>query len=575
MSGTFQEDLAAGLYGPADVRAGSFGFLRDAFLLTMILGAFFGILLGSHTLSVPDEARYSEIPREMVASGNYLTPRLNGVKYFEKPVLFYWLQAFSIRLFGLNTWSLHLWTALFALAGGIMVYAAGRRFYGRRAGILAAGVLATSVLYYALSRTILLDMPVTVFLTGSLLSFLAGMREDDGRRRRWYMWAVYVCAALATLTKGLIGIAIPAMVIGAWIVLLGEWRMLGKMRLFSGTALFLLIAAPWHVFAARANPEFLNFYFVHEHIQRYLTKVHGRYKPFWYFLPVVAAGFFPWTAFLVQSVAHSLPRSWQERHRHRETFFLLLWAGIVFLFFSASDSKLMPYILPVLPPLAILTGRYLADAWERPGLPGIRLGYGVLGVSALLMASAILALPHYRGVNVALQSVRHHLYALVSILVGTSIAVWGMGKHRTLFRTVHVLLAGTALFLVFANPVVSEIDNRPVKDLAMVLKERLQPGDEVMSYRNYYQDLPVYLERRITVVNWYGELAFGSTVEDTSAWMIDEREFRKRWKDPLHTVYLLTDIPSYDLLRRDGSLKLHVVARNRRTILVSNRDDAT
>ncbi len=175
---------------------------RDILVLTLVIGLFFAFFLGSRPLSVPDEARYCEIPREMVATGDYVTPRLNGVKYFEKPVLFYWLQAASIRAFGLSEWTLRLWPALFALSGCLLAYYAGRKLYGRRAGLFAAAVLATSVLYYALGRTIILDMPVTIFLTGALLSFLLAVEEEGARAQRWYYLAFYAFAALATLTKG-------------------------------------------------------------------------------------------------------------------------------------------------------------------------------------------------------------------------------------------------------------------------------------------------------------------------------------------------------------------------------------
>src|SRR5512147_466528 len=221
--------------------------VRDVLALALVIGVFFCFMLGNRPLSVPDEGRYVEIPREMAVTGDYLTPRLNGVKYFEKPVLFYWLESLSIWLFGLDEFTLRLWPALLALAGCLAVYGAGRRLYGREAGILAAVVLATSGLYYALSRLIILDMPVTVLLTIALLVFLVGTHEPAGWRRRVLLWAFYAFMALAVLTKGLIGIFIPAMVIGAWILLLGEWRLLKAIELPSGLALFLLIAVPWHV----------------------------------------------------------------------------------------------------------------------------------------------------------------------------------------------------------------------------------------------------------------------------------------------------------------------------------------
>ena len=157
--------------------------LRDLVLLGVLTALFFGCFLGSRPLSVPDEGRYVEIPREMVGTGDYLTPRLNGVKYFEKPPLFYWFEAGMIKLFGLSEWSVRLGPALFALFGCLAVYYAGTRMFGRLAGLMSACILATSVLYYALSRLITLDMPVSVLLTASLLSFLLGTREPAGAAR--------------------------------------------------------------------------------------------------------------------------------------------------------------------------------------------------------------------------------------------------------------------------------------------------------------------------------------------------------------------------------------------------------
>jgi len=248
-------------------------------ILTLILGLLFGWGLGQRALWHPDEGRYVEIPREMTVSGDYVTPRLNGVKYFEKPVLFYWLQAGAIKVFGISESAMRLWPAAFALIGCLAVYVAGRKLYDRRTGLIAAAVLATAPLHYFLGRAITLDMALSALLTVALLAFLLGTREPPGRARRHYFWTFYACAALATLTKGLVGMVIPAMVIGAWILILNEWRLLKSIYLPSGLVLFLLVAAPWHIAAARANPEFAQFYFIHEHFQRYLTRVHDRYQP--------------------------------------------------------------------------------------------------------------------------------------------------------------------------------------------------------------------------------------------------------------------------------------------------------
>ena len=233
--------------------------VRDLVILFLTIGLLFGIMLGNRPLSVPDEGRYVEIPREMATTGDYITPRLNNVKYFEKPALFYWLESLSIKLFGIREFTLRLWPALFALFGCLSVYAAGSMLYGRRAGLFAAAVLATNVLYYALSQAIILDMPVSIFLTAALLLFILGTREEPGIRRRLFMGGFFAFAALAALTKGLIGILIPGMVIGAWIVLLNEWRILKTMYLLSGIALFLQLRRPGTSWSDRQTPSSFSF----------------------------------------------------------------------------------------------------------------------------------------------------------------------------------------------------------------------------------------------------------------------------------------------------------------------------
>jgi len=534
--------------------------LRDLIILTVLTTLFFGIFLGSRPLSVPDEGRYAEIPREMVATGDWLTPRLNGVKYFEKPPLVYWFTALSIKLFGLSEWSIRLAPALFALLGCLSLYLTGATLFSRRAGILSAIILATSVLYYAISRTLILDMPVTALITVSLCSFLIALRQPVGWKRRALLYVFYAGCGLTMLTKGLIGIVIPGMIIFVWMLAMNQWSILRSLYLPSGSILFLLIAAPWHILVQRANPEFFNFYFIREHFQRYLTKVHGRFKPFWYFIPVLAGGLFPWSAFLVQGVRRALPLSWKDRHLHRETVFLLLWAGLIFLFFSASSSKLAPYILPVLPPLALIIGKYLADAWEQGAIPGFRWAYAVLFSLALALAAALALLPRFRPeIDVAV--FRPYSAALIVILLAGAAITWFQFKRHGVRRSLAALIAATGLFLITANTAMPHLDMRSMKDELQILKPLLRPGDEVMSYHTYYQDLPVYLERKITVVEWTGELTFGTTVEDTSGWMISEDEFRRRWNGP-NRVFLVTNQENYDRLVNSGLGRFRIVEQS-------------
>ncbi len=546
----------------------------DIVLLLLVVGTLLGYGLGDRALWEPDEGRYSEIPREMVMSGDYVTPRINGVKYFEKPPLFYWAQAGVIHVLGLNEWALRLWPALFALFGVVSVYIAGRRMFGRPSGLLAAGVLATSLLYFYLGRTIALDMAVSVLLSAGLLAFLLGTRAPPGPQRRRLMWTFYVFAALATLTKGLIGIVIPVIIIGTWMLLLHNWRMLKEMYLPSGLALFLLITAPWHVMVSLSNPEFPNFYFIHEHLLRFTTKINQRYEPMWFYLPVLLVGWLPWAAFLGQALRFNLPSSsWAARQEHSETLFLNVWAVLVLVFFSLSDSKLWPYILPMFPPLALLLGRYFAHAWTDNKLRGLRTGYWAVLGTGIALAAILSGGPH-PGVSFV-QAVEIDEVLGVYLNTGAAIAAVGgivtflLGMLRFRLAFISLIVFSVAFLTLLSQGLPLMDSNNSSKTLALQLKPLLGPDTEVMSYHLYYQDLPVYLERRVTVVDYKGELEFGAEHENVSAWMIDEDTFWQRWQGP-STVYMLTRRSAYDQLVADHRGRFILLGEVGKNVLLSN-----
>ena len=278
----------------AEPRAPAGGARRDLLALTLAFGALYLFLLGRLPLANPDESRYAEIPREMLAQGDWVTPRLNAVPYFEKPPLVYWTVGVSRVLFGPGEFAARLTPALFGLGAVLLTYAATRRLHGRTAGIAAAVVLGTSLLHFVLSRILLLDMAVSALIAATLFCFILAVREPAGPRRRALFLGLYASAALATLAKGLIGFLLPGAVMFLWLLIFNQWRRLLPMHLGAGLILFLAIAAPWHVLAAQRNPGWAEFYFIHEHWTRFTTTAHGRSAPFWFFVPVMLAGLFPW-----------------------------------------------------------------------------------------------------------------------------------------------------------------------------------------------------------------------------------------------------------------------------------------
>ena len=253
--------------------------LLSLLLVIAVVGLWFGTL-GSRHLANPDEGRYAEIAREMVALGDWVTPRLNGFKYFEKPPLQYWATAMAYRLFGEHEWTARLWTALTGMLSALAIFYAGGRLFGREAGFYAALVLLSSFLFVLAGHINTLDMGVTCFMTLGLTGFLlAQQRTVSSREARGWMHVTWASLGLSLLSKGLIGIVLPGAVVVIYSLLQRDVRLWKRLHLRSGIPLMLLIAAPWYVAVSLKNPEFARFFFVHEHLERFLTDAHGRSHP--------------------------------------------------------------------------------------------------------------------------------------------------------------------------------------------------------------------------------------------------------------------------------------------------------
>jgi 4-amino-4-deoxy-L-arabinose transferase-like glycosyltransferase len=542
----------------------------DTLFLLCILGTLYFILLGTRPLFVPDEGRYAEIAREMVAMGDYITPYLNGIKYFEKPVLFYWLEALAIKTMGLNLWSIRSVNAVLGIVGCLLTYFTARKLYNRTTGLLAALILGTSTLYFIMAHMISLDLTVTVFLATCLYAFILGCQKGAGLDGRYYFWAAAIAAALAVLTKGLIGIVFPAMIIASWIALTHEWRLLKNKALLSALLLFLLIATPWHILVGQRNPEFYYFYFIEQHFLRYTTLEVGHYQPFWFFIPNIIFGFFPWIVFLPQAILPLLPRFWKERPLFKTELFFFLWALLIFTFFSFSKSKLIPYILPVFPPLAILTARYLQTCMLNKPCLGIKIGYLCLVAISCLIACGLYLLTQFVPVPNPTMA-NYYLYSaatflLVGSLVGARYAFYHLG--RALITTFITLYAA----LLFIIAVVPYVDARSVLPFANYLKSVIKPEDEVVTFNQYYQDLPFYLQRRVSILNWRNELSYGMQFQDTQDWMLNDASFWKRWHSG-QRLFVVMDSKRYETLPKVYPHEtFYLLAKTINNALVSNHN---
>ena len=537
---------------------------RDLTLLFLLFGAAFFQFLGRFPLIEPDEGRYSEIPREMLERGDFITPLLNYVKYFEKPPLHYWLNAISFTLFGQNEFAARFAAALCGLLCVLFTYWLGRRLFERRVGLLAAIILGTSGGFLVQARINITDMTLTFCITLCLGAFLLGIR-DEGPRKGMYYYLGYAGAALAVLAKGLIGILFPGAIIFLFLLVRKRWRLLGEMRLASGTILFLLIALPWFVLVSRQNPEFARFFFIHEHFERFLTKVHQRYQPLWFFFPVLLGTMLPWSFFIPEA----LRRAWKERRgEHGDTLaYLAIWALFIFLFFSKSNSKLVPYILPIFPPLALLIGWRCHVALEV-GLGALR---GYVAALVALLAVAGIGLPLY-----PLLVAKNDLGAAGGVVLGAIFLIEVAGASVAHLRKstpgLLVTLALCSLCFAVAGPyfVYARIaERRTNKPLALMIREQAPPEALVATF-GYEQTVPFYAKRRVIVVGSMGELEFGSKQGDQAAWFIDLPAFQRLW-DGDRQVF--TVMRREELARFAPSVRtqVRVVGETPRRVLASNR----
>ena len=548
-------------------------------LLVLLLLATFLLVLepGRVPLFEPDEGRYGEIPREMLATGDWVTPRLNGVLYFEKPPLYYWSVATSMAVLGPTELAVRLPGKLSAAGMVLLAAAFARRRYGARTGLLAGLVCASSLLVVALARIAIIDPMLSLAMSGAAFAFAAfaeGDADGDAKRARRALYGFHVACAAAVLLKGLIGVVLPGGAIVFWTLLTGRWRTLARVFSPGPLVVFLALAVPWHVAMARRHPDFLQFYFVHEHFDRFAKTEHKREGPLVYFVPVLLAGFLPWTAFLgrLRETWPGLSRAaWKARATEG---FLWMFSGLVFVFFSVSRSKLIPYVLPIWPALAVLLALGIERARARgASFRGERVATGVL-FGALLCAGA--AYGFGAGFLARFDGTVAGACALLALLGGFVLNV--SPRVTADAESAPLVVAPWLAFLAFLLAVLPGaahwVTPWPVVAPALAALD----GEAVLVQRGHYLEvLPFYAARTtpVAALGW-SELDFGRSHKGTEPLFPSDEAFAALWNGPRKVVVMvhrdhlsafakppLSDTPA-EVLGRENNAK-HVVLANRIT----------
>ena len=498
----------------------------------------------------PDETRYAEIPREMVQAGDWRTITLNGMPYFEKPPLLYWLNAASMHIFGETTWAARLPTRL-AAAGTVALLIIN---VGPWAGLL----YISAMLAFALGRINLTDGLLSFLLTWTffnLRNFLAARESGSSAHREALLLGI--AASLAMLAKGLIAIVLPGLVLLVWVAVLKRWRSIGALLFSWAPAVFILITVPTFMFIEKYNPGFSHFFFIREHFQRYSSDIHERTGPLLYFVPVLLGGFLPWTPFFLSTLTKKI------KNRPDDLYFAL-WALVPFAFFSLSHSKLIPYVLPCFPAMAALTASAIASG-EKPlstrlwmGNAIFITGFAIVGVFFAPQTALMERVPFYP-----------QALAMAFFMVAGAWAAFFLRHniHRALLAMALAWFGVLSTVVVLAPRLSAEYSDYWLADKIAIL-----PENSFVCYNGYSHGVRWYLNRNIAVTGFKGELASDGVLPADRFWPLPE--FWKRWNSAEKlTVY----VPRRGKSRRIDDFRLCprlpvVLAENHHSLLIANFD---
>ncbi|SPD73933.1 Dolichyl-phosphate-mannose-protein mannosyltransferase [uncultured Desulfobacterium sp.] len=576
--------MTSNLFIPANCRWAT----GICFILLLAVLMYFGFL-GEYPLADPDEGRYAEIAREMLESGDFVTPHLNYVKYLEKPPLFYWLVAASIALLGEKELAVRAVPAVAGLLSVLLVISLGRRVLGRRIGLTAGWIYLTSLEPFVLARLPIIDMVFSLCLTATWGAWWLGYTTEAATTaRRWYTLA-WACLGLATMAKGLAAIVLTVVILLLFLSALRNLDAMGRMAWWPGPVIFAVIVAPWHFLVVQRNPEFWHFYIVVQHFARLSGEEH--LKPFWFFPATLPLGMMFWGAFLFPVMVHAirsgldilkspltvsartrenrqnpaLSDQLADKRQSQAILFLVIWVIAVVGLFSLSKCKLLPYILPSYPALAILTARH----FNGKELFGPATGW-CLAITVVCIVGLIISLPYaarYQD-TVPFSKIEALVFLNQCLLsAGCGLVILSIFRRR-------LALVSVGLILVLIMPTLGKsagliTTHRKVSGLVKAMPDPLPADIKIAEWHTYDQSLSFYTRRRIILVDEVGELAHSDTSKD-------------------HTLFFLKGEDSLRSLASDGPLLVNMshkywsrikkwgilfpVAANRTNLMVANKE---
>lgn len=492
-------------------------------IASVICAAALLVGFNGYQLLDPDEGRYAEVPREMLERHDFITPTLNYVPYLEKPPLMYWASAASFALLGDKPQALRLVNGLCAVAGMFVAAWLATLCFGKPAGRWAGAVLASSLLFFSVGRIPIIDMMVSVLFAATLTAWYAGVKAS-GRVRSWYYVLSGIFLGLSLLAKGPVCVVLFA---GILLLYMLATRKLGHFVPAAGLPIIVscLVAAPWFVAVAKANANFVHFFFWEQHVQRFLG--HGipeHVKPFWYYFALILPGMFLWSIYwgpMAHEVKHRF-RQWPAERRDA-IIFCTIWAAVVVLFFSASTCKLIQYILPAWWPFAVGSAAWVEAEFHREHSRRRlhRPTTAAAGILLFVLVAVLLVAGRQHKVPPELLS-RPVLYfglAMVGSISCLIAAPWM--AHRS--RALGLLTIGAMLPLLGLIPAYRVVTIG--KDLGGLLPAQVCPlppnsGWTIAQWGVYNQSLNFYTHQRVKLIDCVSEIKLGLDEPDAAEWFL-------------------------------------------------------
>jgi 4-amino-4-deoxy-L-arabinose transferase-like glycosyltransferase len=474
--------------------------------------------LGAIGLVGPDEPRYAWIARAMAESGDWVTPRLWGVPWFEKPILYYWAAAIGFWLHLSAEWAARLPSAFAALGAAVAIARFAWRYYGSDEDLFASPALLAPVIFAAsvagigFARAATPDMLFSAAITlamvcaGSVLRRAGSLRVPEGVRPQTekyelatlFLWGA--CLGLGVLAKGPAAVILAGGAVGIWALATFQWRAAIRLAHPLAIAAFCVVALPWYVLCALRNPDFLHVFIFQHNFERYLTPLFQHKQPFWFFAPITILALLPWSAFLIAALQGAL-RLWREKSwKDSPGFFVACWALFPIVFFSFSQSKLPSYILPAVPALALVTAIGAAHSFRSSRFNAIILSAGI-GTTWIMLAAIFLHAAH----KFSFTEMSHAIPISAAVALGIAIAAGAgflyAGMHKNLRLAVILCSASAIATLEVANTaVLPELDPYiSARPHAAFFREDIHP-DRIFTYqlrRSWNYGLAFYFHREL------------------------------------------------------------------------------